>query len=154
MHNARGMAQPAICAALRVLEPSDTLLIDGTLGGIGGGQFSGNGRAAGMAATEDVMHILEGMGIETGVDLDKVVDCVWKLESLIGRPAFGQVSKAGPRPVDPKHFYDPNLPGLESLQAARHFRLGPKAYENEGYSPWGKPIAGPDISSGRDRSDS
>jgi hydroxymethylglutaryl-CoA lyase len=143
MHNARAMALPAIYAALRTLEPSDTLILDGTLGGIGGGQFSGNGRAAGMAATEDVLHMLEGMGVDTGVDLDKVIECVWKLESLIGRPAFGQVSKAGPRPVNPRAFYDPNLPGLESLEAAKHFKLGPKVYEKEGYSPWAKPISGP-----------
>jgi len=143
IHNARGMALPAIYAALRALGPDDTLLLDGTLGGIGGGQFSGNGRAAGMAATEDVMHMLQGMGVETGVDLDKLIDCVWALERLIGRPAFGQLAKAGPRPLKPEQFYDPNLPGLESLEAAKHFRFGPRAYEKEGYSPWAKPIVGP-----------
>jgi hydroxymethylglutaryl-CoA lyase len=143
MHDARGMALPAIYAALRTLDAGDTLILDGTLGGIGGGQFSGNGRAAGMAATEDVMHMLEGMGVETGVDLDQVIECVWKLERLIGRPAFGHVSKAGPRPVNPEAFYDPNLPGLESLEAAKHFKLGPKAYSDEGYSPWAKSISGP-----------
>lgn len=143
IHDARGMALPALYAGIRALDSSDTLLIDGTLGGIGGGQYSGNGRAAGMAATEDVVHMLEGMGISTGVDLDKLIDCVWLLESIIGRPAFGHVSKAGPRPTDPRRFFDPNLPAIESLKAARHFRLGPSAYENEGYSPWKAPIEGP-----------
>nr|WP_246206133.1 hypothetical protein [Propylenella binzhouense] len=143
MHDARGMALPGICAALRTLGPGDTLMIDGTLGGIGGGQYCGNGRASAMAATEDVMHMLEGMGIATGVDLDALIDCVWRLEAIIGRPAFGHVSKAGPRPTRPDALYDPNLPAVESLAAARHFRLGPQAYAAEGYSPWKHPIAGP-----------
>lgn len=143
MHDARGMALPSIYAALRTLDASDTVLLEGTLGGIGGGQYSGNGRASGMAATEDVLHMLEGMGIETGVDLDKLIECVWMLERIIGRPAFGHVSRAGPRPTNPKDFYDPNIPAVESLGAAKHFKLGPRAYEKEGYSPWKHPITGP-----------
>ena len=143
MHNARGMALPSMYAALRTLDASDTLILEGTLGGIGGGQFGGNGRASAMAPTEDLMHMLDGMGIDTGVNLDKIIDCVWLLEKIIGRPAFGHVSKAGPRPLDAKDFYDPNMPGMESLEAARHFRLGPAAYEKEGYSPWTKPVTGP-----------
>lgn len=143
MHNARGMALPSIYAALRTLGASDTVFLEGTLGGIGGGQFSGNGRAAGMAATEDVMHMLEGMGVPTGVDLGKLIECVWLLERIIGRPSFGHVSKAGPRPVHADDYYDANLPGFESLEAARHFRLGAGAYAAEGYSPWKQPITGP-----------
>ena len=143
MHNARGMALPSIYAALRNLGPDDTVLLEGTLGGIGGGQYGGNGRASGMAPTEDLMHMLEGMGIDTGVNLDRIIDCVWMLERIIGRPAFGLVSKAGPRPATPDALYDPNMPGIESLEAARHFKLGPGAYEKEGYFPWPKPISGP-----------
>jgi len=143
MHNARGMALPAIYAALRTLGPDDTVLLEGTLGGIGGGQYGGNGRASSMAATEDLMHMLEGMGIDTGVDLDKLIDCVWMLERIIGRPAFGMVAKAGPRPATPEALYDPNLPAIESLEAAKHFRHGARAYAKEGYSPWKTPIAGP-----------
>ena len=143
MHDARAMALPSIYAAMRTLGAGDTLILEGTIGGIGGGQFGGNGRASGMAATEDVMHMLDGMGIRTGVDLDKIIDCVWMLEKIIGRPAFGHVAKAGPRPAGPQAHYDPNMPGMESLEAARHFRLGPAAYEKEGSFPWNKPIAGP-----------
>ncbi len=143
MHDARAMALPSIYAALRSLDSSDTVLIEGTLGGIGGGQYCGNGQASGMVATEDLMHMLGGMGIDTGVDLDKLIECVWKLEKIIGRPAFGHVSKAGPRPTDLDHFYDPNLPAIESMASARHFKLGRQAYEQEGYSPWKHPILGP-----------
>jgi hydroxymethylglutaryl-CoA lyase len=142
MHNARGMALPSIYAALRNLAPEHTVLLEGTLGGIGGGQYCGNGTASGMAATEDLLHMLEGMGIETGVDLDKIIDCVWMLERTIGRAAFGAVSRAGPRPSHAR-LYDPNLPAIESTAAARHFKLGGAAYETEGYSPWRQPISGP-----------
>src|SRR6266851_9917756 len=75
---------------------------DGTLGGIGGGQYSGNGRAAGMAATEDLLHMLEGMGIETGVNLDKLIECVWMCEEILGRHLWGHVSRTGPRPTSIK----------------------------------------------------
>ena len=143
MHDARGMALPSLYAALRTLDASDTVLIEGTLGGIGGGQYSGNGGASGMVATEDLMHMLEGMGIATGVDLDKLIECVWLLEKIIGRPAFGHVSKAGPRPTQPKDFYAANLPAIESMKAARHFKQGPPAYEGATYSPWKQPITGP-----------
>jgi len=143
IHNARGMALPALYAGLRALEAQDTLVIDGTLGGIGGGQYGGNGRACGMAATEDVMHMLDGMGIPTGVDLDKIIDCVWLLERIIGRPAYGHVAKAGPRPADAAGHYDANMPAVESLEAAKHFRYGPGAYANQGWSPWKQPITGP-----------
>ena len=143
MHNARGMALPSLYAALRTLGSDDTALVEGTLGGIGGGQFGGNGRASGMVATEDFMHMLEGMGIATGVDIDRLIDCVWLLEKIIGRPTHGMVAKAGPRPATPGAFYDPNMPGLESLEAAKHFRQGPQAWASEGYTPWKNPITGP-----------
>jgi hydroxymethylglutaryl-CoA lyase len=128
---------------MRTLDASDTVLLEGTLGGIGGGQYGGNGVASAMAPTEDLLHMLEGMGIETGVDLGKVIDCVWMLERIVGHPAFGHVSKAGPRPLTPDAFYDPNMPAVESLAGAKHFRLGPSAYAKEGYSPWKEPITGP-----------
>jgi hydroxymethylglutaryl-CoA lyase len=143
MHNARGMALPCLYVALRTLRPSDSLLVDGTLGGIGGGQYCGNGTASGMVATEDFMHMLQGMGIEAGVDLGRLIEAVWLLEEITGHAAFGHVSRAGPRPLRPEERYDPNLPAIESLQSARHFRLGPASYEAEGYRPWRNPIEGP-----------
>ncbi len=142
MHDARGMALPSLYAALRTLEPTDTMLVDGTLGGLGGGQYCGNGIASGLVPTEDLLHMLEGMGIATGVDMDKLIDCVWMLERILGVSGFGHVSKAGPRP-GPGQRYDPNLPAIETLEAARHFKLGAAAYEGQGYSPWKFPIEGP-----------
>lgn len=143
MHDARGMALPSIYAAMRNLDATDTVLLEGTLGGIGGGQYCGNGIASGMVPTEDLLHMLEGMGISTGVDLGRIIECVWLLERIVGHPAFGHVSKAGPRPQQAADFYDPNLPAIESLEAARHFRRGPSAYAGSGYSPWKQAITGP-----------
>jgi hydroxymethylglutaryl-CoA lyase len=143
-HNARGMSMPSTYAALCSLEATDTVYLDGTIGGIGGCPYCGNGRATGMVATEDLMHLLERMGIATGVDLDKVIDCVWMLEEMLGRPATGHVSKAGPCPITPKEWYDPNMPLVETFEQARHFRLGPKAYE-EGQRPWKEPIPKPRV---------
>lgn len=141
-HNARGMAMASTYAALSALAPSDTLYLDGSIGGIGGCPYCGNGRATGMAATEDLMHLLERLGIDTGVDLGRVIDCAWMLEKMLGRQTMGHVSKAGPCPVGPTELYDPNMPLVETFEQARHFRLGPKVYEG-GARPWREPIPNP-----------
>jgi hydroxymethylglutaryl-CoA lyase len=142
LHNSRGMAITSAYAAIKALDGDDTLRLQGTLGGIGGCPYCGNGRATGMAPTEDFMHMLEGMGIETGVDLDKLIDCVWMLEKMIGRYAWGHVSRTGPRPVKPEQFFDANAPFVETVEQAKHFKLGPQAYEGCIY-PWDKPISSP-----------
>ncbi len=141
LHNARGMAVPSMYAAIRSLGPDDTLYADGTIGGFGGCPYCGNGRAIGMAPTEDVMHMMEDMGIETGVDLDKLIDCVWMLEDILGRQLWGHVSRAGPRPKMDKLF-DANAPFVETIEQARHFKEGTKAYEG-GVYPWRAPIESP-----------
>jgi hydroxymethylglutaryl-CoA lyase len=140
MHNARGMAMACLYVALQTLDASDTVYVDGSLGGIAGGQYCGNGVASAMVPTEDFLHMLSGMGIHTGVDISRLIDCVWMLENIFGHAAFGHVSKAGPRPEKSTELYSPNLPAIESLQAARHFKLGPQAYQGQAYSPWSKPI--------------
>ena len=142
LHDARGMALPSIYAALRVLDETFSLHLDVTAGGIGGCPYCGNGRATGMAATEDVVHMLETMGIPTGVDLDKLIQAVWLLEDVLGRPTMGRVSKAGGRPELPADFYDPNLPLVETHEQARHFLLGPAVAE-DGLRPWREPIPAP-----------
>jgi len=142
LHNARGMAVATMYAAIRALGPEDTLNADGTIGGYGGCPYCGTGRATGMAPTEDVMHMMEDMGIDTGVDLDKLIDCVWMLEDVLGRQLWGHVSRCGPRPKTVDKMFDPNAPFVETLEQVRHFKLGSKAYEG-GVYPWREPITSP-----------
>lgn len=138
LHNGRGMALPSVYAALRVLDGADTLRLQSSIGGMAGCPYCGNGRAAMMMATEDLVHMLEDMGISTGVDLYKLIEVVWLAEEIVGHPLYGFVSKAGPRPRY-EHLYAMDMPRIESLQEARHFILGPKAYEGAP-SPWTEPI--------------
>lgn len=142
LHNARNMALGSVYEAMRILGPEDTLELMGSIGGIGGCPYCGNGRATGTAPTEDVLHMLDGMGIETGVDMDRLIACVWMAEEIIGRPLFGHVSKAGPRPKGIDRLYDLNIPFVETMEQARHFKTGPDAYKG-GLYPYKEPIVSP-----------
>jgi hydroxymethylglutaryl-CoA lyase len=142
LHDARGMALPSIYAALRCVGDRD-LHLDTTAGGIGGCPYCGNGRATGMAATEDVVAMLDAMGIKTGVDLNALIGVVWMLEEILGRAVPGHVAHAGPRP-DGTGLYDPNLPLVETHEEARHFRLGSRVAEHQ-RRPWREPIPAPHI---------
>jgi hydroxymethylglutaryl-CoA lyase len=135
------MALPTSYAALRFLGEDDDLYLDTTAGGIGGCPYCGTGRATGMAATEDLVNMLEEMRIDTGVDLDALIEAVWLLEEIIGRQAPGHVSKTGPLPRGAK-VYGPNLPFVETFQEARHFRLGSAVVEGQ-VTPWREPIPAP-----------
>lgn len=141
LHNARGAALASVYAALRVLDSGDTLRLQTSIGGMAGCPYCGMGQAAMMIATEDLMHMLQEMGIHTGVDLYKLIEVVWLAEEVVGHPLYGFVSKAGPRP----HFdrlYPMDMPRIETLSQARHFILGPKAYRGAA-SPWPRPITSP-----------
>ena len=143
LHDARGLALASTYAALRVLDSTDTLHTDTTIGGIGGCPYCGNGRATGMAPTEDVINMLEEMGIDTGVDLEKLIRVVWMLEEILGRPSMGHVSKGGGLPRGDE-LYDANMPFVETFEQARHFLEGPSAYEG-GIYPWSEPITSPQL---------
>ena len=142
LHNGRNMAIASAYAAMRVLGPDDTLELDGTIGGFGGCPYCGNGRSTGMAPTEDLLHMMDDMGVPTGVDIDKLIDCVWMAEGIMGRELYGHVSKAGPRPKTLDKLYDINMPFVETAEQARHFKTGSEAYEG-GVYPWREPIASP-----------
>ena len=138
LHNGRGVGLASIYAAMKVMDGTDTLRLQTAIGGMAGCPYCGNGRAASMIATEDVMHMFEEMGISTGVDLYKLIECVWLAEKVVGHPLYGFVSKAGPRPHYDK-LYAMDMPHIETLEQAKHFIYGPKAYEGA-MSPWVKPI--------------
>ena len=142
LHNSRGMALTSMYAAIKTLGPEDTINLDGTIGGIGGCPYCGNGQATGMSPTEDALHMMEGMGVDTGVDLDKLIECVWMCEQILGRQLWGHVSRTGPRPQNVDEMYDMNAPFVETVEQAKHFKLGPDVYEG-GIYPWREPIASP-----------
>ena len=79
--------------ALAALEAGATVL-DASIGGLGGCPYAP--RATGNIATEDLVYLLEGEGVETGVDLDALVVVSQWLEGVLGRTLEGQVYRAGP----------------------------------------------------------
>jgi hydroxymethylglutaryl-CoA lyase len=90
-HDTRGTGMANVLAAMQV----GVTEFDASVGGLGGSPFAPG--ANGNVATEDLVHMLSDMGVETGVDLDRVLDAARLAESLVGHPLASQVSKAGPR---------------------------------------------------------
>ena len=78
--------------ALAALEAGATVL-DASIGGLGGCPYAP--RATGNIATEDLVYLLEGEGVETGADLDALVGISQWLEGVLGRTLEGQVYRAG-----------------------------------------------------------
>jgi (R)-citramalyl-CoA lyase len=81
--------------ALAALEAGATIL-DASVGGLGGCPFAPN--ATGNIATEDLLYLLEGEGVETGIDLATLIEVSKWLETVLGRRLEGQVYRAGPFP--------------------------------------------------------
>jgi len=92
-HNTRNTG---FANAYAALEAGATTL-DSSIGGLGGCPFAP--RATGNVATEDLVYMLEGDGVETGVDLDALIGISEWLESVLGRPLEGQVYRAGRFPA-------------------------------------------------------
>lgn len=141
LHNTRGTAPISVYTALRTLGPDCEVVLDTTIGGMGGCPYCGNGRLTGMMPTEDLVDLLEELGISTGVDLDRLVEVVAMAERIVGRELYGHVSKAGARPRGSR-LYAMDMPFIETPAEAQHFRLGSKAYEGAP-SPWKQAIVSP-----------
>jgi hydroxymethylglutaryl-CoA lyase/(R)-citramalyl-CoA lyase len=95
LHNTRNTGY---ANALAALEAGATLL-DASCGGLGGCPYAP--RATGNIATEDLLYLLDGEGIETGIDLDSVMATSAWLETVLGRRLEGQVYRAGAWPITP-----------------------------------------------------
>lgn len=67
---------------------------DASLGGLGGCPFAPG--ASGNVCTEDMVHMFNAMGYETGVDLERLLELARRLPALVGHDVHGQVMKAGP----------------------------------------------------------
>jgi hydroxymethylglutaryl-CoA lyase/(R)-citramalyl-CoA lyase len=89
LHNTRSTGFANAYAALE----AGVILFDASVGGIGGCPFAP--RATGNVATEDLVYMLEGDGVETGVDLDALIRVAEWLAERLGRVLPGQVYRAG-----------------------------------------------------------
>ena len=88
-HNTRNTGYANALAALE----AGAVTLDASVGGLGGCPFAP--RATGNIATEDLAYLLEGEGVETGIDLRLLVEVSAWLESILGRPLEGQLYRAG-----------------------------------------------------------
>lgn len=67
-------------------------VVDSSVGGLGGCPYAKG--ASGNVATEEVVYMLRGMGVETGVDLDKLIDAGQFMSEALGRTTGSKVSRA------------------------------------------------------------
>jgi hydroxymethylglutaryl-CoA lyase len=89
-HDTRAMAIPNILAAMAC----GVSHFDSSIGGLGGCPFAPG--ASGNVCTEDLVHCLHAMGVETGIDLDGLIAVARRAEEVVGHVLPGQVMKAGP----------------------------------------------------------
>ena len=140
LHNGRGMAVPAIYAALGVLDERDKLTLDTTIGGMGGCPYCGNGRVTNMAPTEDIGADAGGDGHRHG-----------RRPRQVGRGRLDGGGGRRPQALGPRlegraaaewadKLYPIDMPFMETEEQARHFLLGPSAYGDNPISPWTEPI--------------
>jgi hydroxymethylglutaryl-CoA lyase/(R)-citramalyl-CoA lyase len=94
-HNTRNTGFANAYAALEAGASS----LDASVGGLGGCPFAP--KATGNIATEDLVYLLEGEGVETGVDLEALIAIAEWLEELLGRRLEGYLYRAGPFRAQP-----------------------------------------------------
>jgi hydroxymethylglutaryl-CoA lyase len=91
LHDTRGLG---IANALAALDAGATR-VDGTVGGLGGCPFAPG--ASGNLALEDLVHVLEETGVDTGIDLEALLEAGRLACGLVGRPVDSHIGRAGPR---------------------------------------------------------
>jgi hydroxymethylglutaryl-CoA lyase/(R)-citramalyl-CoA lyase len=89
LHNTRNTGLANAAAAIE----SGATVLDASVGGVGGCPFAP--RATGNISTEDLVYLLHGEGVETGIDLDALVEVAQWLEKVLGRELEGMVYRAG-----------------------------------------------------------
>jgi hydroxymethylglutaryl-CoA lyase len=90
-HNTRGTGLANVLAALE-LGVAD---FDASVGGLGGCPYAPG--ATGNIATEELVHMVEDLGVATGVDLEAMIEAAAEAERIVGRTLPSQVLRAGPR---------------------------------------------------------
>ena len=90
-HNTRNTGLANIMVAMQ----RGVSRFDAAIGGLGGCPYSPG--ATGNVATEDVVHMVEDLGVTTGIDLEHLIECGQLAEQLVGRQLPAQVLRSGPR---------------------------------------------------------
>ncbi len=90
-HNTRGTGLANVVTAIEL----GVTRFDASIGGLGGCPYAPG--ATGNIVTEDLVHMLEDMGIDTGVNLDALIACAHMAQDIVGRELPGQVMRSGPR---------------------------------------------------------
>ena len=88
-HDTRAMAIANILAAME----HGVTNFDASIGGLGGCPFAPG--ASGNVCTEDLVHCLHAMGVQTGIDLDRLIGVSRRVQEIVGRALPGQIVKAG-----------------------------------------------------------
>jgi hydroxymethylglutaryl-CoA lyase len=90
LHNTRGQGLANVVAAL----DAGVTTFDASQGGIGGCPYAPG--ATGNIVTEDLVFLLESMGLDTGIDMAKLLDArKFLVEGLPGEPIYGHIPDAG-----------------------------------------------------------
>ena len=91
LHDTRGMG---IANAYAGLEAGVTMF-DASVAGLGGCPFAKHKGAAGNVCTEDLVFLCQEMGIETGIDLERLISAARLAEMIVGHPLPGSVKSGG-----------------------------------------------------------
>jgi hydroxymethylglutaryl-CoA lyase len=91
LHDTRGLGIANVYAAL--LEGVD--FFDTAVAGLGGCPFAGHKHAAGNVCTEEVVFLCQELGIETGVNLDRLIECSRLAEEIVGHQVPSALVHAG-----------------------------------------------------------
>src|SRR5690606_4511331 len=91
LHDTRGTGLANAYAALRLGVDQ----FDASCAGLGGCPFAGHKGAAGNICTEDMVFMCDEMGVATGIDLEKLIECAHMAEEIVGHPLPGKVMRGG-----------------------------------------------------------
>ncbi len=91
LHDTRGLGLANALAGLTL----GVTRFEASVGGLGGCPFAGNPAAAGNIATEDLVLLCDEMGIETGIDLERLIEAGRFAERIVGHPVPGRTTAAG-----------------------------------------------------------
>jgi hydroxymethylglutaryl-CoA lyase len=91
LHDTRGIGMANALVGLQL----GVARFDTSVGGLGGCPFAGNRAAAGNLCTEDLAYLCEEMGIETGIDIDALIEVAKLAETIVGHPLSGKLKQVG-----------------------------------------------------------